>query len=165
MMNMHRGSRTAASPRLRVEPRSSAKRAYAPYEQGQAAFEFALVLPVLLAILLGTLVFGIALNNYLELTYATSAAAQQLSISQGITSPNPCTTAESAGVSAAPLLHGLTTSSFTPSFAGPGGSTCTNLVAGDSVQVTGTYPCKLVVLGVNFAPGCTLTAQATMVIQ
>lgn len=160
-----RSERTAAPPRVRLEALSGTRHARrrAGDGQGQAALEFVLVAPVVLFILFGILVFGIALNNYVQLTFATNAAAQQVSISRGITSPNPCTTATGAADSAAPLLRSPT---FTYSFPGGSGSTCTNLVQGGSAQVTGTYPCNLVVMGVNFAPrGCTLTAQTTMIIQ
>src|SRR5271166_5137763 len=104
MMDTHRGSRTIASPRLLVGVRSGAKRARG--ERGQAAIEFTLVLPVLLTIFLGTMVFGLMLNNYLELTYATASVAQQLAVSRGITTPNPCTTGVTNGfLAAAPLLN------------------------------------------------------------
>jgi Flp pilus assembly protein TadG len=153
------GAQTYAS--LKRHGRCSAWQARG--QKAQATTEFIFVAPVLMAILIGIVLFGIALNNYLALTFATNAAAQQLSISQGISTA--CTSAEQAGVNAAPLLKQLTTSSFTPTFSGPGGSTCTNLVAGDTAQITATYPCNLKVLGWNFAPSCTLTAQSTMIIQ
>ena len=36
---------------------------------------------------------------------------------------------------------------------------------GAPAQVTATYPCNLSVYGISYAPGCTLTAQITEVVQ
>ena len=46
-------------------------------------------------------------------------------------------------------------------------ATCTAaMVAGLSAVVKATYPCNLVVMGVNYAPsGCTLSAQSAQMIQ
>ena len=53
---------------LRRSPRTLAED-----RAGTAAVEFALVLPALLMILVGIIQFGVALNNYLELTDAVQA--------------------------------------------------------------------------------------------
>ena len=45
--------------------------------------EMALVLPVLLLVITGILIFGLAFNNYLLLTEATSVGARTLAISRG----------------------------------------------------------------------------------
>ena len=45
--------------------------------------EMALVLPVLLLVVTGILTFGLAFNNYLLLTEATSVGARTLAISRG----------------------------------------------------------------------------------
>jgi hypothetical protein len=71
-------------PRLRVLPR--------PGEQGGALVEFALLLPILLLLTTGIMVFGVAMNNYLQLTNAVSIGARNLAISAGITL-DPCATA------------------------------------------------------------------------
>ncbi|HEY8644492.1 MAG TPA: TadE family protein, partial [Gaiellaceae bacterium] len=51
-------------------------------EDGQAAAEMALVLPVLAAILLAIAQFGIAFNNYITLTDATRAGARKAAVSR-----------------------------------------------------------------------------------
>jgi Flp pilus assembly protein TadG len=151
-------------------------------EHGQSAVEFALSLPLLLGLLLAITVFGVAFNNELTLTAATTAGAQQLSISRGDTS-DPCSTASTADIAAA---SGLTTSNITFSIKfGTGnpptygtaysGTSCTgaasDLVSGDSAQLTTTYPCNVSIPIVleNLTgwspPSCTLTAQSAELIQ
>jgi Flp pilus assembly protein TadG len=151
-------------------------------ERGQALLEFAFLLPVLMMVLLGMIVFGIAMNNYLELSNGAAAGAQAISISRGQTT-DPCGTA-------APPFHGaapnLTTAnlSFTFTITPPVGSTATafgpatmgypptctgaaaSMVQGATAQVSVTYPCNLKVFGINYAPGgCTMTAQTAEAIQ
>ncbi len=65
-------------------------------ENGQAMVEMALALPVLLLVLTGILTFGLAFNNYVLLTEATSIGARTLAISRGATT-DPCATALSRG--------------------------------------------------------------------
>ena len=174
-MDTHKGSRTAASPGARVETRSSGKQACgrARDEQGQAAVEFAIVLPLMLTIILGVVLFGIAVNDEVALTFATDTAAQLLSISRGQTT-NPCQTASQAAYSAAPqlnqtnlaftiVLNGTTvaTSATQPSCSG----SQQYLVQSQNAQVTATYPCNLTIFGLNPVPNCTLTAKTTVLIQ
>jgi len=174
-MDMHIGSQTAASPGVRVEARSSGKQALACArdEQGQALLEFAFVLPVLLTLLLGVIVFGLALHNYLTLTNATNLGAQLLSMSRGQTL-DPCQTTSQAVYAAAPnlipanlkftiVLNGtsVTTNQATPSCSGGQ----QYLAASQNAQVTVTYPCNLNFFIFNPAPGCTLTAQTTEIVQ
>lgn len=45
-------------------------------EQGQALVEFALVLPLVIVILLGVVLFGVALNNWIDETQLSSEAAR-----------------------------------------------------------------------------------------
>ena len=51
-------------------------------DDGQAIAEFALVLPILMAILLGIIQFGIIFNNYITLTDATRAGARKAAVSR-----------------------------------------------------------------------------------
>src|SRR6478752_8302194 len=51
-------------------------------ERGQAMVEFALVLPILMALLLGIIQFGIVFNNYITLTDATRAGARKAAVSR-----------------------------------------------------------------------------------
>jgi Flp pilus assembly protein TadG len=139
--------------------------------------EFALSLPLLLTVLVATIVFGVAFNNQQALTAATTAGAQQLSISRGQTS-DPCATT-SATVQAA-VGPSITQGSLGFSVAfGSGnpvtygspftGTSCTgaanDMVSGNTAKVTVTYPCNLEVYGFNIVPGCTLTAQTAELIQ
>jgi len=57
-------------------------RVQAHSENGQAIVEFALVLPILMAILLGIIQFGIVFNNYITLTDATRAGARKAAVSR-----------------------------------------------------------------------------------
>jgi Flp pilus assembly protein TadG len=144
-------------------------------EQGQAMVETALVLPILLLVLTGILAMGLAFNNYLILTEASNVGARALAISRGSTT-DPCATASSAVIAAAPLLVS-TNLTFTfvlngTSYSGTScssGSTTTgaaaNLVQGSNALVTVTYPCSLAVYGANYAPSCVLQAQITELIQ
>ena len=125
--------------------------------------EMALVLPVLLLVLTGILTFGLAFNNYVILTEATSVGARALAISRGATT-DPCATASSAVIAAAPLLV----------FGQPFLHFCAqrhhlyrHLVQQRKQHhrrgretwcrettpcVTVTYPCSLAVYGANYAP-------------
>jgi Flp pilus assembly protein TadG len=131
----------------------------------------------------GIFAFGIALNNYLELTNAVTIGAQLLAVSRGNTS-NPCQTATNAIYNAAPYLQEGSLSfnyTFTPSTGGTSTSFAGNsnecsatgssgatayMLQGEQVAVTATYPCTLVGYGFNLSSlGCTLTANVTEIIQ
>jgi Flp pilus assembly protein TadG len=142
-------------------------------ERGQSTVEFAIVAPLLLTLLVAVVVFGIAYNNYLSLTFATDAGSQLLSISRGQTT-DPCQTASQAVYSAAPQLTQsnlkfsivLGTNTVASNSANPSCSGSQQyLVQAANAQVTVTYPCNLNILGFNPVPNCALTAQTTMLIQ
>ena len=138
--------------------------------------EMALALPILLLVVTGILTFGLAFNNYLLLTEATSIGARTLAISRGATT-DPCATASSAVIAAAPLLSPRqisplplcsTARSYTGTSCSSGSSTtgaAANLVQGANAVVTVTYPCSLAVYGANYAPQCSLQAQMTELVQ
>ena len=136
-------------------------------DEGVSAIEFAIIAPVLLTIVLGVFQFGIAMNQYLNLTNAAAQGALTLALSRGTTTPYTSTTA--AITAAAPNLAAAQTT-ITVRI---NGVACTNdatcsaaLVAGQAAFVRATYPCNLVVMGVNYAPnGCTLSAQSAQMIQ
>jgi hypothetical protein len=109
------------------------------------------------------------------LTEATSIGARTLAISRGATT-DPCATASSAVIAAAPLLAPASLSftfvlngaSYTGTSCSSGSSTtgaAANLVQGANAIVTVTYPCSLIVYGANYAPHCSLQAQMTELIQ
>jgi len=178
MMKIHKRSRIAASPQARTESRARS-------ERGQAMVEFGLGVPILLTLLVASTVFGVAFNNQLTLTQATTEGAQQLSISRGQTS-DPCATVSTTVENAAPYLYkaatvntvnGLqfsiafgTTSGTTITYGSPySGTSCTaaaaSMISGDTAKVTVTYPCTLTIMGANIVNNCTLTGQTAELIQ
>ncbi|MGA2535070.1 MAG: TadE/TadG family type IV pilus assembly protein [Terracidiphilus sp.] len=145
-------------------------------DQGSALVEFALILPMLLLVTTGMLVFGVAMNNYLQLTNAVSIGARTLAASAQLTL-DPCATASTAITNAAP---GLTASRFTYSFVMNGtpysGASCSssslssgaasNLSSGTTVTVTATYPLNLSVFGQKFsASNAVLQSTSTELVQ
>jgi Flp pilus assembly protein TadG len=153
-------------------------------EEGSALVEFAVTLPLLMLVVTGITTFGIALNNYLQLTEAVGIGGQQLAVSRGNTL-DPCATAAAAIEGAAPYLApGSLSFTFTLNGASYGpyagnttwsGSTCAssstttgapaNLVQGQPATILATYPCTLAVFGINYAPTCNLSAQVTEIVQ
>jgi len=135
-------------------------------EDGQALIEFAFSVPLLLLLASGIAAFGIVLNNYEELTNATSTSAQTLSMSRGQTS-DPCAATAQAFYAAAPTLH-QGSLGFTIALNGVnvGGTSCSSatLVENQTAQVTVTYPCNFpLVYGLNLS--CTLRSQTAEAIQ
>jgi Flp pilus assembly protein TadG len=141
-------------------------------DRGQAVVEFALVLPVLLLLILGIIKGGILYNNYLQLTDAVRSGARALAIERGQTSP--CGDAAGSVITAAGGLNGnqiTMTMTENPDPNSPpstytsvgtsGSGTCPTLVSGSATTLKATYPCDLAFLGVDFIPGCKLSASAT----
>jgi Flp pilus assembly protein TadG len=144
-------------------------------DNGSALIEMAFTLPVLMLLSSGMCVMGIAMNNYLILTNATAVAARQLSVSRGQTL-DPCATAVSALTTAAPTLtaskltysyvfNGIAYSGTSCSSANYTSGAASNMVQGQPAQMVVNYPCSLVGYNANFAPGCSLRAQLTEVVQ
>jgi Flp pilus assembly protein TadG len=135
--------------------------------RGVSAIEFAIVAPVVLAIGIGMLKFGVAMSHSLMLTSAAAQGAQTLALSRGTSTPYTSTT--TAIVNAAPALTPaqITTIVTINGVACTTDSACsTALVAGQTALVRVTYPCDLTVMGVNYKPnGCTLSAQTAQMVQ
>jgi len=135
---------------------------------GAAAVEFGLIAPILLVMLMAIIQFGLTLNNYLELTDAVRVAARNFAISGTSTTPMSSSTTAAQNSAA-----NLTASSITLSYSVNGAactsdSTCSTALAadaGDTASVTGTYPCSLSVMGVNFAPSCQLSSTTTDMVE
>src|SRR6266511_1108696 len=136
-------------------------------ESGQAMVEFALVLPLLMLILLAIIKFGIAINNYVVLTNSVRTGARTLAIGRGST--DPCGTAKTRVEKSA---SDLDPAKLNPTVSFARASSCTDpdgagplvppLIAGDDVTLTVTYPCDLVILGMDFAFGsCALSSKTT----
>jgi Flp pilus assembly protein TadG len=137
-------------------------------QAGNAAVEFALVIPVLATILFTIISFGVAFNNYLALTNGTASSARQFSISR--VSATPYTSARNRFFSSAPTL---TPANITVTYR-VAGTACSSdagcqaalsAAAGLASEVSATYPCKLVIIGFDFAPDCKLTSQTTERVQ
>jgi hypothetical protein len=154
-------------------------------EDGNALVEFAMVAPVMLMIMMGIIVIGSTMSNYLQLIEATASAARTVAVSRSNTL-NPCNTVASAVSSGAPLLnssnltytlalnnsagtnlgtYGPKTGSLTCSSASYTSGAPSYLQQGGSAVVTVTYPCNLSIYGKNYWSGCTLQAQTTEMIQ
>lgn len=122
-------------------------------ERGQTAVEFALVAPVLLAILLGILQCGIAFSHYLTVTDAARAGARKailLRISS-LTTGDVTTAVQTAASDLTQSKLGVAVADPTdPSFS----------QAGSSVSVTVTYPYSIDILGWVVASG-NLTSTMT----
>lgn len=137
-------------------------------QTGAVAVEFAILVPVVSFVLLGAFIFGIALNNYIQLTNAAEAGVNQLTLSRGDTTPYADT--KSAIQNASPSL---TQSSLTITLT-VDGSTCSSdgtcqsvlsSASGKSANVRVTYPCpftglQIATLYFNI-PGCPTSASST----
>jgi Flp pilus assembly protein TadG len=137
--------------------------------------EFALTLPMLLLVVTGIMAFGIAFNNYITLTEATSVGARQLTVSRGQTL-DPCNTVSSAVYAAAPVLKQANlTFSITLNGTGYSGTSCSGtstsgapaeMILGTNAVVTVTYPINLNLYGIQVVPaGSVMTATTTEVMQ
>jgi Flp pilus assembly protein TadG len=115
-------------------------------EQGQTAVEFALVAPLLLALLLGIVQGGIAFHDYLAVTDAARAAARQAIVARvsDITQADVQTAAQNAAA-------GLDTSGLKVVLADPTDPMLSK--SGSELTVTVTYPYKINVLGWVVASG------------
>jgi Flp pilus assembly protein TadG len=133
---------------------------------GVAAIEFAFIAPVFLLMIIGMAQFSIALGNYLALSGAVHIGARQLAISRG--DATPMTDTKTATVGAA---GSLTQGNITINYAVNGVTCATDascgaaLVAGVPARIGATYPCSVVVMGINFAPNCSLSVATTERVQ
>jgi len=128
---------------------------------GASAVEFVLVLPLLVLLLFAIITFGIVLNNQLALTDGVRTAARELAISRGQATPyanalnrfNSSITGLNQGNANLTLTVNGTACSTDGACA-----TALSTALGQPATASATYPCSLVVLGFDFASGCTLTA-------
>ena len=131
--------------------------------------EFAVVLPVLLLVLLGMVQFGLTLNQYVMLWNGVGVGAMQFAISGGASS-TPYSSSVSLIQSMAPTLK---PANLTITFTVNGTACATDAACQTALQnnsntpavVSATYPCDLTVMGYNFYPGCSLTAQVAELVQ
>ncbi|HXR40248.1 MAG TPA: TadE/TadG family type IV pilus assembly protein [Terracidiphilus sp.] len=185
--------RAAAAPQAHGEPGSPPRRLRALLlagEEGQSLVEFALVLPMLLVVVTGIMVFGIYETQIMSLTEGVDSAGRVVSVSAGQTL-DPCALAATTVASGAPILNaaGISYSiTLNPipgnltannhNYTGTGASTsCSgsstttgapgNLVSGGTVTIQATYTaCSLKFYGNNLMPGgCSISQQITEVVQ
>ena len=141
---MKPSARPGFRARLRVGPRWFA---CLRSEKGNALFEFAMITPLLSALLIGIIYGGITFYDYVTLADAVAVGARTIAINRGVGSgpPTACSLGETALTNAATNLKTPSISIAAETFAGSGGSSCSNLVAGDYVTLSATYPCSLTV--------------------
>jgi Flp pilus assembly protein TadG len=115
-------------------------------QNGQAIVEFALVLPILMAILLGIIQFGIVFNNYITLTDATRAGARKAAVSRFLNdngaSAKQAVIDAAAGLDQSKLSPTISVTA-SPDWSSPGGT----------VTVTAKYPYSLNILGWTVVSG------------
>jgi Flp pilus assembly protein TadG len=143
-------------------------------EEGQTLLEFALLLPLLAALLVGIILGGVTFYDDVTLADAVRVGARTLAVnrSAGAGPPTACTLANTALTSAAVNLNQSLITIAPETFTGSGGSTCSNLVAGDTATVQATYPCNLTIpfVGINLCPvvttkGSFISSQTTVRIE
>jgi len=125
-------------------------------EEGDAMFEFAMVLPLLSMLLVGIIYGGITFYDYVTLADAVAVGARTIATNRGAGTgpPTACSMGETALDNAATNLKSGSLTISAETFTGPGGSVCSALVAGDYVTVTATYPCSMTVpfANINLCP-------------
>lgn len=140
--------------------------------RGSMAVEFALITPVLLAMLLGMTEFGVLLYNKLEITDAARSAARELSI--GRSNATVYTAAVNRFYTSAP---GIPVGSVALTFTVNGTACnsnggCQDLLVtsvGQPASVSASRTCSLRgIVGISFVdlfPGCTLRSTTTSRIE
>jgi Flp pilus assembly protein TadG len=158
-----------------------ARRSFASDHEGGALVEFALVAPLMMALLTGMFSISLVMNNYMVLTNGVGAGARALAMARLQTAPplagtDPCAYAVGVAQSAMPNLNVATTAmtfsiSYTSNTSSGSTSTpyttsCPGLAmnANDMVQMSATYKSSLSAYG--WAPGAfNLIARTTENVQ
>ena len=148
--------------------RPGGKRISAGNRRGQSMIEFAMVVPLLLAMLTGMVSFAFIMHNYLVLTNGVNLGAQLIATSRGQTT-DPCAAASAAVENAAPSLAAANLS-FTFRINGNSYTltSCTGgaaqMAQGATAQVTASYPCSFAIFLMSF-PSCSIQTTTAEVIQ
>jgi Flp pilus assembly protein TadG len=133
-------------------------------DEGQSLIEFALVVPIMLLLLTGVMVFAFTMYDMILLQTAASQGVQVLALSQnvpGIT--DPCASATTA-ISRATRLNssaiGITflNGGTNGTVISAGNSNCVSITKGTELTVTLTYPCSYALI-YKFNKSCQLTAS------
>ena len=144
-------------------------------EDGQSLVEFALVAPILIAVLMGIFEFGIAFYNQLQLTQAVGQGALYLQQQDPTQSPlsDPCQSTLTYIENSAPTLTPanitltLTMGGNPPVTAHSCTADASELTSGQNVTVKATYPCNITLFAINLDHlsswnfNCNLSAQVT----
>lgn len=133
--------------------------------RGVAALEFAIIAPVLFALVIGMCLFGIAIDNYLQLTAAAQQGAETLALQRGAATPYS-TTIANINATAGTLTTASIGMTMTVNGASCGSKTCSVSSSGQIAKVTLTYPCNLTLMGISYGgPACTLSTTSAAVVQ
>ena len=133
-------------------------------ESGVGAVEFALIAPLLLGISLAALIFALALNNYILVTNASAAGATNLILSRGSTTPYSDTVTAIRQAAQGLASANLTIAMSVDGAACADDSSCATALSaagGKQAKVAVSYPCRLVVLNIDYAPGGCVLRQTT----
>jgi len=118
---------------------------------GQAAVEFAIILPILVLLVLGIGQFGVAFHNYLAITDAARVGARAAAVKR---TSSPCTAATTA------IQNTVSTTQWGEI---SGRITCTaGANVGDPVTITIKYPYEIGLPGVSASGDLTANAQERM---
>lgn len=151
--------------------RSIGRSRLATGEAGSALIEVAVVSPILLMMVFGIVQFGLIMNTNVTLNDSVRVASRTLALTRG--SADPCATTATKlrnaaqGFTAGNISITVTVNStnygpsWSPSCSGQG----TTMVSGADAVVQATYPCAAVIYGVNYMPGCTLSARTTVRVE
>jgi len=136
--------------------------------RGSSAAEFAMMMPIMAIMLFGIIKFGLVFNNYIQLTHAASAAARQLSISRGSTTPytgtvtamrNAAPTLKAASINSVFYVNNVACTADNTACQGAFGTT-----SGAQARVALNYPCNLTLPFIPF-PNCNLGVNAAGMVQ
>lgn len=122
-------------------------------DRGQTAVEFALIAPMLIALLLGIVQAGIAFHNYITITDAARAAARTAITAriQGLTGSDITNAATAAAPDLDPSKLAVTVDPANPG----------SVAGGSTVTVTVAYPYTIDILGWVVCKGCTVTSTVS----
>jgi Flp pilus assembly protein TadG len=141
--------------------------------RGSMAVEFALLVPVLAALMFGMTEFGVAMYTKIEMTDAARSAARTLSIGRASTTVfNDTKNQFFASAPGIPNDGSVTLVMTVNGVACTSNSDCQtklNSAVGSPATVTASRACRLVVFSginlVNYMPGCTLRSSTTTRIE
>ena len=134
--------------------------------RGAAAAEFALVVPLLFTMLLGIVQFGIALNRNLLLTDGVRAGTRLLAIGRSSSTVYSDATNRLYGASSLPSTGFRSLKLYVNGAECTDDGSCKTLfaptnISGKEATIAASIGCNLVVMGIDFAPNCSLSSHST----